>query len=133
MSVKRKGSAKERELANFFWERGCAVLRGCSSGGGVRKRYVPDVVAICKGKVLVFEVKYRSKYTPIKIEREKLEKLAVFAKRAGGEAYLLVKYGRNPWKVLEIRDKIDREEYEKAVELRAFLEALFSQTIDRYF
>ncbi|RFA94208.1 Holliday junction resolvase Hjc [Pyrobaculum aerophilum] len=133
MSVKRKGSAKERELANFFWERGCAVLRGCSSGGGVRKRYVPDVVAICKGKVLVFEVKYRSKYAPIKIEQEKLEKLAVFAKRAGGEAYLLVKYGRNPWKVLEIRDKIDREEYEKAVELRAFLEALFSQTIDRYF
>jgi Holliday junction resolvase - archaeal type len=133
MNTKRKGSAKERELANFFWERGCAVLRGCSSGGGVRKRYVPDVVAICRGKVLVFEVKYRSKYAPIKLEIEKLEKLIIFAKRAGGEAYLLVKYGRGPWKVLSPAERVGWEEYERAVELKAFIESLFSARIDQYF
>jgi len=133
MSVKRRGSAKERELANFFWERGCAVLRGCSSGGGVRKRYVPDVVAICRGRVLVFEVKYRSRYAPIKIETDKLEKLIAFAERAGGRAYILVKYGREPWKVLDAAERVDREEYEKAVELRAFMESLLSAKIDQYF
>ncbi|AFA39551.1 Holliday junction resolvase - archaeal type [Pyrobaculum oguniense TE7] len=133
MSVKRKGSAKERELANFFWERGCAVLRGCSSGGGVRRRYVPDIVAVCRGRVLVFEVKYRAKYAPIRLEPEKAEKLALFAKRAGGEAYLLVKYGREPWKVLPLADRVGREEYEKGVELKAFVEALFSERMDQYF
>jgi len=132
MSVKRKGSAKERELANFFWERGCAVLRGCSSGGGVKKRYVPDVVAICRGRVLVFEVKYRSRYAPIKIETDKLEKLIAFAERAGGRAYILVKYGREPWKVLDVAERVGREEYEKAVELRAFMESLLSAKIDQY-
>ncbi|ACB40276.1 Holliday junction resolvase Hjc [Pyrobaculum neutrophilum] len=133
MSVKRKGSAKERELANYFWERGCAVLRGCSSGGGVRKRYVPDIVAICRGVVLVFEVKYRSKASPIRLEPEKLEKLVEFARRAGGRPLLLVKYGRDPWRVLEAREKVDREEYEKSVELRAFLESLFSARLEEYF
>jgi Holliday junction resolvase len=133
MNVKRKGSAKERELANYFWERGCAVLRGCSSGGGVRRRYVPDIVAVCRGRVLVFEVKYRAKYAPVKIEAEKVEKLLVFAKRAGGEAYLLVKFGRGPWKVLGVSERVGREEYEKGVELRAFVEALFSEKIDQYF
>jgi Holliday junction resolvase len=133
MSVKRKGSAKERELANLLWQKGCAVLRGCSSGGGVRKRYVPDIVAICRGKVLVFEVKYRSKYVPIRIEVEKLKKLIMFAERAGGKAYLLVKYGREPWKVLDIMERVGREEYDKGVELKSFLESILSAKMDQYF
>jgi len=133
MSVKRKGSAKERELANFLWQKGCAVLRGCSSGGGVRKRYVPDIVAICRGNVFVFEVKYRSKYVPIKIEAEKLEKLIMFAERAGGKAYLLVKYGREPWKVVDVVERVGREEYDKGVEFKAFIESIFSTKIDQYF
>jgi Holliday junction resolvase len=133
MSVKRKGSAKERELANLLWQKGCAVLRGCSSGGGVRKRYVPDIVVICRGKVLVFEVKYRSKYVPIRIEAEKLKKLIMFAERAGGKAYLLVKYGREPWKVLDIMERVGREEYDKGVELKSFLESILSAKMDQYF
>ncbi|ABL87981.1 holliday junction resolvase [Pyrobaculum islandicum DSM 4184] len=132
MNTKRKGSAKERELANYLWERGCAVLRGCSSGGGVRKRYVPDLVVICRGTVLVFEVKYRSKHTSIKIETEKLERLIEFAKRAGGKALLLIKYGRNPWKVLEIRDRVGRDEYEKAMDLRTFIESLFTAKLEDF-
>ena len=133
MNAKRKGSAKERELANFFWERGCAVLRGCSSGGGVRKRYVPDIVAICRGRVLVFAVKYRSKHAPIRLEDEKLEKLLLFAQRAGGGAYLLVKFGRGPWKVVAPAAHVGKEDYEKAVELRLFLESILSTSIDKYF
>ncbi|MEZ0319603.1 MAG: Holliday junction resolvase Hjc [Pyrobaculum sp.] len=133
MNPKRKGSAKERELANFFWEKGCAVLRGCSSGGGVRKRYVPDIVAICRGRVLVFEVKYRAKYAPIRLEGEKLEKLLMFARRAGGGAYLLVKFGRGPWKVVTPAAQVEKEDYEKAPELPLFLESILSTSIDKYF
>jgi Holliday junction resolvase - archaeal type len=79
------------------------------------------------------EVKYRSRYAPIKIETDKLEKLIAFAERAGGRAYILVKYGREPWKVLDAAERVGREEYEKAVELRAFMESLLSAKIDQYF
>lgn len=133
MSIKRKGSAKERDLVNLFWEKGCAVLRGCSSGSGVRKRYVPDIVAICRGRVLVFEVKYRSKYAAIFIEREKVEKLLEFARRSNGEPHLLVKFGRNPWRVLDVAERVGREEYERGIELRHFLESLLSNRLDTYF
>ncbi|MFP3161245.1 MAG: Holliday junction resolvase, partial [Vulcanisaeta sp.] len=82
MSIpKRKGSAHERNLANKLWDMGLAVLRGCSSGGGVRKRFVPDIVAMGPGFVLVLEVKYRSERNPIRIEEEKVSKLLEFAER----------------------------------------------------
>ncbi len=133
MNVKRKGSVKERDLANFFWKYGCAVLRGCSSGGGIRKRYVPDIVAICRGAVLVFEVKYRSKYSAIFIEGEKIEKLQNFAKRAGGRAHLLVKFGRGSWRVLDVTRRVGREDYEKGIELAVYLQSIFSAGLDNYF
>ena len=90
-------------------------------------------MAICRGNVFVFEVKYRSKYVPIKIEAEKLEKLIMFAERAGGKAYLLVKYGREPWKVVDVVERVGREEYDKGVELKSFLESILSAKMDQYF
>ncbi|MCC6019832.1 MAG: Holliday junction resolvase [Thermoproteaceae archaeon] len=129
MNTRRKGVERERKLANYFWERGCAVLRGCSSGGGVRRRFVPDLIAICRGRVLVFEVKYRSRHAALHVERERLEKLLEFARRAGGEAYLLVKYSRGPWRVLSPAEVVRRDDYETAPELRAFLESIASQRL----
>lgn len=104
---KRKGSAHERELANKLWSMGLAVLRGCSSGGGVRKRYVPDLVVMGKGFVLVIEVKYRAEPANIRIEAEKVRKLLEFARRSNGNAYVAVKYAREPWRFLEISDDIN--------------------------
>lgn len=133
MSAKRKGSAKERELANVLWQHGCAVLRGCSSGAGVRRRYVPDIVAICNGHTLVFEVKYRAKASALRLEDEKVRRLSEFAKRARGRAFLLVKFGREPWRVLELGDgRVAVEDYRGAMELKAFLAALFSHSLDQY-
>nr|KJR71816.1 MAG: Holliday junction resolvase [Vulcanisaeta sp. AZ3] len=99
---KRKGSSHERSLANRLWDMGLAVLRGCSSGGGVRKRFVPDIVAIGPGFTLVIEAKYRSKGKPIRIEAKKVEKLLEFAKRAGGDAYVAIKYRGDEWRFLPI-------------------------------
>ncbi|WP_243678979.1 Holliday junction resolvase [Vulcanisaeta distributa] len=107
--AKRKGgSAHERALANKLWSMGgLAVLRGgCSSGGGVRKRFVPDIVAIGPGFVLVIEAKYRSERSSIRIEGEKVEKLLEFAHRArGGDAYVAVKYKGDDWRFLPITDR----------------------------
>ena len=132
-SPKAKGASKERSIANLLWERGCAVLRGCSSGGGVRKRFVPDVVAICAGKVLVMELKYRAKRTSVKIEREKVEGLLEFAARSGGKAYVLVKFGREPWKIFEVSDRgelsINGEMYDKAPELEHLLLSIFNKQL----
>lgn len=104
---KRKGSAHERDLANKLWSMGLAVLRGCSSGGGVRKRFVPDIVAMGKGFVLVIEVKYRKEPTTIKIEGEKVRKLLEFAERAGGDVYIAVKFKKEGWRFIQISHNAD--------------------------
>jgi Holliday junction resolvase len=106
MSIpKRKGSAHERNLANKLWDMGLAVLRGCSSGGGVRKRFVPDIVAMGPGFVLVLEVKYRSERNPIRIEEEKVSKLLEFAERARGHAYIAVKFKGDDWRFIPVTSK----------------------------
>lgn len=132
-SPKAKGASKERSVANTLWERGCAVLRGCSSGGGVRKRFVPDVVAICAGKVLVMELKYRAKRTKVRVEREKIEGLLEFAARSGGKAYVLVKFGRGPWKVFEVVEPSDVdisvEAYDDAPALEHLLLSIFNKQL----
>lgn len=106
MSIpKRKGSAHERNLANKLWDMGLAVLRGCSSGGGVRKRFVPDIVAMGPGFVLVLEVKYRSERNPVRIEEEKVSKLLEFAERARGHAYIAVKFKGDDWRFIPVTSK----------------------------
>jgi Holliday junction resolvase len=106
MSIpKRKGSAHERNLANRLWDMGLAVLRGCSSGGGVRKRFVPDIVAMGPNFVLVLEVKYRSERNPVRIEEEKVSKLLEFAERARGHAYIAVKFKGDDWRFIQVTSK----------------------------
>ncbi|MBP1448513.1 MAG: Holliday junction resolvase [Thermoproteus sp.] len=134
MSPKTKGAAKERALANYLWERGCAVLRGCSSGGGVRRRFVPDIVALCGGRVLVLELKYRASRVPMRIDGEKLRGLLEFARRSGGRAYVLVKYGRGPWKVVPVDEgaegvSINGDVYDKALDFEALLLSLFNRQL----
>ncbi|GGP20764.1 Holliday junction DNA helicase [Thermocladium modestius] len=107
MSHKAKGSSYERKIANYLWEEGFAVLRGCSSGGGVRRRYVPDIVATINGKTLVIEVKYRAREGTIYIEGDKYARLLEFARRASGAAYVAVKYGSDKWRVIPA-EKLER-------------------------
>ena len=104
--IKVKGVKYERELANKFWKLGFAVLRGCSSGGGVKKRFVPDIVVIYRGNVVALEVKYRSKPSNIYIEKEKLVKLLEFSERCGGKAFIAIKFKGYDWKFLEITQNL---------------------------
>ncbi len=100
-----KGFRVERELANRFWELGFAVMRGAASGAGARKRFVPDLVVMRARKVIILEIKYRSKENEhIKIENSRIRNLIEFANRAGGKAYIAVKYGKNPWRFIPLDD-----------------------------
>ena len=107
-SLKSKGFRAERILANKLWELGFAVVRGGASGGGVRRRFTPDIVAMRSGRIIVLEVKYRSREEPIPIERSRVEKLLDFAKRAGGEVYIAVKYGRREWRFIPLSDLLEQ-------------------------
>ena len=128
---KRKGSTYERALANKLWSMGLAVLRGCSSGGGVRKRFVPDIVAIGPGFVLVLEVKYRSERKPVRIEEEKVSKLLEFAKRAGGDAYVAIKFKGDDWRFIPITEKASIVVKPDDLDSAYTLEQLISKYVSR--
>ncbi len=134
---KRKGTAHERNLALYFWERGCAVLRGCSSGGGVRRRYVPDIVAICNGVVLVMEAKYRGKPAHIYLDEEKMRGLVEFARRSRGRAMVVVKYGKGPWRAMPVVEPrpitIGRNDYDQFMDLGTLLASIQNRPMDEFF
>jgi Holliday junction resolvase len=99
LSARRKGTQAEVELARMLWERGFAVVRGPSSGGGVRRRFQPDLVAMLGGRIFVFEVKtVRSSNTPLYIESHKIIALEEFTRRAGGQAFIAVRIRGGEWR-----------------------------------
>ncbi|MGC9210377.1 MAG: Holliday junction resolvase Hjc [Acidilobus sp.] len=95
---KAKGTRAENELANMLWEEGFAVVRGPSSGGGSRKRFQPDLVAIKDGVVVAIEVKARSEEGPVYIEAEQVVGLSEFARRAGGKAFIAFRLRGGEWR-----------------------------------
>ncbi|BDR92132.1 Holliday junction resolvase Hjc [Vulcanisaeta souniana] len=133
---KRKGSAHERALANKLWDMGLAVLRGCSSGGGVRKRFVPDIVAMGPGFVLIFEAKYRSERNPIRIEEEKIARLLEFAQRAKGDAYVAIKFRGDDWRFLPVTSKegllVKPEDLGNAYTLEQLINKYMSKSLMEY-
>ncbi|MCC6034012.1 MAG: Holliday junction resolvase [Desulfurococcaceae archaeon] len=101
-----RGFSHERELARRLWSHGLAVMRAPASGSKVKRLVYPDIVAIYKGRVLVFEVKTTSSLRDIYIPRRQVEKLVEFTRRAGGEAYIAVKItGTGEWLFVNI-DKL---------------------------
>lgn len=122
-----KGYAAERELVVKLWRLGFAVMRAPASGSKIRKAKYPDVVAIKSGKVLVFEVKSRSKLENIYLRSEQVEKLREFAERSGGQAYIAIKLSGSDWRVveLELLEKIPNGNYRLSREL-----ILKSRTLD---
>jgi len=104
-----KGYRAERELVHILWRLGFAVMRAPASGARIRKAEYPDVVAIMKGKVAVFEVKSRAKPSGLYIESEQIKKLLDFAERAGGIPYIAVKIPHKEWKFVKVVRKGDEE------------------------
>ena len=99
-----RGFQAERDLVKLLWKLGFAVIRAPASGSKVKRAIYPDVVAIRKGKVLVFEVKRRSELSTIYVPKEQVEKLKVFSERAGGEAFIAIKIPGRDWIFIELKD-----------------------------
>ncbi len=98
----RKGFDKERDLVLRLWSYGFAAMRAPASGARAKRIFYPDVLAAYRGRIFVFEVKYRSEPGPIYIEASKVEKLRDFAQRAGAEPMIAVKYGRSEWRLIPL-------------------------------
>ncbi|MFN3268099.1 MAG: Holliday junction resolvase Hjc [Zestosphaera sp.] len=119
-----KGYRAERELVHTLWRLGFAVMRAPASGARIKKAEYPDVVAIMKGRVAVFEVKSRASSSGLYIELEQIKKLIDFAERAGGTPYIAIKIPHKEWKFIKISKegiikesktyKVSREDIEKA-------------------
>jgi len=107
LSRRSKGFSRERELARLLWKKGFAVLRAPASGAKTRKLAYPDLIALKKGMIFVFEVKTREKPGIIYIDRKQFMKLMEFIRRSGGQGYIAVKImdGRG-WRFIPI-DKVE--------------------------
>ncbi|MCE4622086.1 MAG: Holliday junction resolvase [Desulfurococcales archaeon] len=97
-------SRLENELANLLWSMGYAVVRGPSSGSGVRRRYQPDIVAIKNGVVLVIEVKKAREGKTVYIPERQVRGLKEFASRAKGLALIAVRIAGLGWRIHRLED-----------------------------
>jgi Holliday junction resolvase len=95
----RRGYRYELELQARLFGLGYSTMRAPASGKGGK----PDVIAVRKGKVVVFEVKVRSKPRDIYINKVEVERLKAWADRAGAEAYIAVRLLDPPeWKLIPL-------------------------------
>lgn len=85
-----RGFQKERELVRKLWEEGFACIRAPASGAKVRRSVQPDIIAARNNVIFVMEVKTRRKGKAIYIEKDKIDKLVEWARRAGTNAIPLV-------------------------------------------
>lgn len=103
-------SRLENELANLLWEMGYAVVRGPSSGSGVKRRYQPDIVAIKSGVVLVIEVKRAHKGRTLYVPERQVRGLREFASRANGLPLIAARIPGLGWRI----HRLEEAEYTRA-------------------
>jgi Holliday junction resolvase len=103
----RKGSDFERSIVAAFTERDWVAFR--AAGSGKLEKSLPDVVAVKGGKVIIIECKATTK------DRLSLKpaimSLAEYAAKAGGEAYIAVRFFRQRARFYGIRDLLAKESY----------------------
>ncbi|MEM0340184.1 MAG: Holliday junction resolvase Hjc [Acidilobaceae archaeon] len=135
-SPKRRSYEAETELANLLWKLGFAVIRGPASGGGARKRFQPDLVAVKEGRVLVLEIKrFFREEGPLYLESSQVMRLQEWARRAGGTALIAVRLSGGEWRIHNINDlKVTKggnfklDDPKKGLRLRDFLEIFESRS-----
>jgi len=85
-----RGKRAELELGRRLLRAGFFVMRSPGSGRRARRFKYPDLVAIRKGRVLLFEVKLRKHRDTIHIPWRQVENLRYASELAGGSAYIAV-------------------------------------------
>jgi Holliday junction resolvase len=103
----RKGSDFERFIVGEFMERGWVAFR--AAGSGKADKSLPDVVAAKAGRMIMVECKATSK------DRLSLKpailSLADYAAKAGGKAYVAVRFFRQHARLYDIGNLLAKEDY----------------------
>ena len=146
MTVTRRlrvqGFEAERDLARKLWQKGFAVIRAPASGAKAKHYVYPDLVAIWRGKILVFEVKRRTKMATLYIDAKQIEKLREFCRRAGGEAFIAIKIvNEKKWYFISLAEleqietgkyKISVEKIRNALTLEELVKRYTVKALDKY-
>lgn len=90
-----KGSSRERELVERFWNAGFGVVRAPASGSAT-ERSLPDIVA-GNGEVYVAIEAKSSSGDPIYIDGGEIDELMDFKSRFGCKARIGVRFDREDW------------------------------------
>jgi len=116
-------------------------MRAPASGAKIKRAKYPDVVAIKKGRVAVFEVKSRSKEGAVYVDKEQVEKLLNFAERAGGKAYIAVRIAGRGWLFVPLSKledtgssyKVSRESLDEGMTIEQLeVDLGVVETLDKY-
>lgn len=129
-------------MVRKLWKLGFAVVRAPASGAKVKRSVYPDITAIYKGKVLVFEVKTRSKPQTIYVDAKQIKKINEFSKRAEGKAFVAIKFiGYSDWRFVPVETlektegnnyKITLENIEKAFTIKDLLKLVNYKGLAKY-
>ena len=140
--LRMRGFEAERDLARRLWQKGFAVIRAPASGAKTKHYVYPDLVAIWRGKILVFEVKRRTKLTTLYIDAKQVEKLREFCRRAGGEAFIAIKIvDEKKWYFVPLTEleqietgkyRISAEKIRSALTLEELVKRYTMEALDKY-
>ncbi len=90
-----KGSSRERELVDMFWDAGFGVVRAPASGSAT-ERPLPDLVAADGERTIAVEAK-SSGDDSVYIDGGEAEELIEFSSRFGARARIGVRFDREDW------------------------------------
>jgi len=91
----QKGSSRERELVDMFWEAGFGVVRAPASGSAT-DRALPDLIAGNDDRYVAVEAKASGGDT-VYVDGDEVTQLIEFADRFGARARVGVRFDREDW------------------------------------
>lgn len=94
-----KGTRTERELVNKLWEKGYAVMRSPTSGGG-RKHPQPDVL-FSNGEITVAVEAKSSSKRRVYIDKNEIKQLSEFCEKFGALGLIGLRFDYDKWRFLD--------------------------------
>jgi Holliday junction resolvase len=107
MSKKSRGINAERDLIHKFWEQGWAAMR--AAGSGSQQYPAPDVIASNNLRKIAIECKLTTEERKY-FTKQEVKELRYFAEKFGAEAWLAVKFFRQPWYFFTIDSATETKE-----------------------
>jgi holliday junction resolvase Hjr len=101
MSMKSKGTNAERDLIHKFWSKNWAAIR--VAGSGSSSYPCPDLLVGNKIRKMAIECKVtkdEKKY----FSDEDIKQIRTFSDLFGAEAWVAVKFGKEPWFFITLED-----------------------------